>query len=370
MNILIIGNGFDLAHGLKTGYGNFLDVIKTYGSSKIKIEDADNTEPQHFCFLNIKKVRKVYQSDIFRYMRSRYAVNRGWIDFENELREIVDEVCEFPECLVENRYPQGSNSKITYRLANDWDKKVSTFMFFYIERRIKPDIQNDKEIIIYDITKDVFRQIEDFIELFRKYICWINAEQVPEVAEIELFKSLHIDKLLTFNYTYTAEYIYEGYWRLNDDICYVHGAVDDNPNNHIVMGIGTDFYDAFKHSEYLPFFKFYQYYKFKTDESYLKWIDEIRNGFFYSNSGCCDEHNNANKCNIYIYGHSLDPTDKNILLPFLDVKSRTPVKIIIYYYRDSNLKNMEKNLVKILGVEKFSEYLCGDNPKIQFRRNR
>lgn len=28
MNILVIGNGFDLAHGLPTKYGDFLQVIR------------------------------------------------------------------------------------------------------------------------------------------------------------------------------------------------------------------------------------------------------------------------------------------------------------------------------------------------------
>ncbi|HJB93998.1 MAG TPA: bacteriophage abortive infection AbiH family protein, partial [Candidatus Mediterraneibacter intestinigallinarum] len=28
MNILIIGNGFDLAHGLPTRYGDFIDNVK------------------------------------------------------------------------------------------------------------------------------------------------------------------------------------------------------------------------------------------------------------------------------------------------------------------------------------------------------
>ena len=27
MNILVIGNGFDLAHGLPTKYGNFLELL-------------------------------------------------------------------------------------------------------------------------------------------------------------------------------------------------------------------------------------------------------------------------------------------------------------------------------------------------------
>ncbi len=30
MNILVIGNGFDLAHGLPTKYGDFLELCKEY----------------------------------------------------------------------------------------------------------------------------------------------------------------------------------------------------------------------------------------------------------------------------------------------------------------------------------------------------
>lgn len=30
MNILVIGNGFDLAHGLPTRYTDFLDFIKSF----------------------------------------------------------------------------------------------------------------------------------------------------------------------------------------------------------------------------------------------------------------------------------------------------------------------------------------------------
>lgn len=48
MNILIIGNGFDLAHGLPTKYGDFLDFCKKLkmiytNSSEVSYEDYKRT---------------------------------------------------------------------------------------------------------------------------------------------------------------------------------------------------------------------------------------------------------------------------------------------------------------------------------------
>jgi hypothetical protein len=39
MNILILGNGFDLAHQLKTTYTDFLDCCKKYPSNGLISED-------------------------------------------------------------------------------------------------------------------------------------------------------------------------------------------------------------------------------------------------------------------------------------------------------------------------------------------
>ena len=40
MNILIIGNGFDLAHELETSYSNILDFFEIVQSSFIKRNDV------------------------------------------------------------------------------------------------------------------------------------------------------------------------------------------------------------------------------------------------------------------------------------------------------------------------------------------
>ncbi len=370
MNILIVGNGFDLAHGLKTSYGDFLTIVQTYGNSKVKLEDDDKSSPQHFCFEQRKLLRTVYSSNVFKYMYLQLNKNKGWIDFENEIHDIVDDVCELPQYLVERRSAnKGSNLHIEYRLEPEWAQQVSPFIFSFMERYIRSKNQGNTKIDIKQINHEIFLQIQNFIELFRRYICWLNYNKLAEVKQRTLFSKLLVDHYISFNYTNTGPAIYGDIWKLDPkNICYVHGQVQDDSQNHIVMGIGSDFYDPYKHTDFLPFFKFYQCYKYKTDMSYLKWLPKEVRKRFYSNPGYDVDCSDEDKCNIYIYGHSLDPTDENILLPFFDYgPENLEVKIYIYYLNGSSLLEMEKNLVKILGREKFERYFMGENPKIQFR---
>jgi hypothetical protein len=65
------------------------------------------------------------------------------------------------------------------------------------------------------------------------------------------------------------------------------------------------------------------------------------------------------------YGHSLDPTDKDILLPFLELED---AEVWIYYYNESSKLDLQKNLVRILGKNKFCQYMLCAKPKISFKR--
>lgn len=88
MNVLIVGNGFDLAHGLPTKYSDFIGQV--------------NDKSEFYQFLidkpksNLKIYNRVKNSKVFRYMKSQCNQNNGWVDFENELKAIVDSICDFP----------------------------------------------------------------------------------------------------------------------------------------------------------------------------------------------------------------------------------------------------------------------------------
>lgn len=43
-NILVIDNGVDLVHGLKTSYNDFLDFVKSWGKEKFGVPDDIKNE--------------------------------------------------------------------------------------------------------------------------------------------------------------------------------------------------------------------------------------------------------------------------------------------------------------------------------------
>ena len=74
VNILIVGNGFDLAHGLPTAYADFL---------KAKASDEKLRENKWMkYFLSIK-------NDV-------NGIGETWIDFESEIEKTLDRIIKLP----------------------------------------------------------------------------------------------------------------------------------------------------------------------------------------------------------------------------------------------------------------------------------
>ena len=83
-NLLIVGNGFDLEHGLKTQYTDFFDVIDKKAASKNEI------------ILNNNKYL-IKDNNLLLYLLEEYKQNKlqgnNWIDIETELKKIISLIC-------------------------------------------------------------------------------------------------------------------------------------------------------------------------------------------------------------------------------------------------------------------------------------
>lgn len=350
MNILIIGNGFDLAHGLPTRYGDFLDSVKR-GSDFYNFLIADD----HF---NIKIFNRVHNSAVFKHMKAQRKFNDGWIDFENELKEIINSMCDLSNMFNRFSYIENREIKSDFTLDNEDIPKLALFAFRVLTRQNSLKMHWSKKELD-ELKRNIHIQIQDFIKLFKEYIIWINRNKANNLAQLSLFNKMKVDHLLSFNYTPTFLNLYNTDKQIQlDNICYVHGKIEAHTDIGIVMGIGSDFYDENRHEEYVDFFKFFQCYRYSTDTNYLKWI-ENHNSLNASDK----EAYNLSDCKINIYGHSLDPTDKNILKPFFDLEDSI---VNIYYLNDCNKKQLEYNLLKTLGKELFVKYLTGECPKVHF----
>ena len=351
MHILIIGNGFDLAHGLPTRYSDFMKQIQI-GS------DFHNFVVNDSGF-NKKIFNRVKDSIVLKHLKRELQKNEGWIDFENEIREIIDGMCELPSLLKRKTYIQNKEVVSNFVLEGERINEVAPFIYRILlhHKEIKYQWTLDE---LRKLEKNVHRQIQDFIDLFKEYIVWIIQTKMDSLSQISIFSKMTVDCLLSFNYTPTFLKLYD---IKEKNICHVHGEISENGNNGIVMGVGSDFYDEHKHDRYIEFFKFYQCYKHSTNKNYLDWIDRLKNGHISWDTTF--ESSGKDNSFISIFGHSLDPTDRNILKPFLDLKD---IPVYIYYLNEMNRFELEKNLLKILGKELFSTYLAEKNPKIQFKK--
>lgn len=338
-NLLIIGNGFDKAHGLPTGYGDFLDEL-----------DIDTKFYKYLNTMSKKELEKykcLKRGSLLKYLKKTNNRN-GWIDFENEIKNIIIAVSEFPNVLIKKT---NYNKEIEYSLQSGIEENIAPFLLYVLDYREYYFPYNgygdwkDEDILqFYSIVHD---EIKALINLFKKYIAWIEMNQMDNLKEINLFNNMLITNILTFNYTDTYRTVYDLsiYNEIEENgVCWVHGRVFDDGSGDIVMGSGSDYYDR-KYENFLDLFKFYQKYKYRTDTSYLDWIKD-----------------DQKFDNIYIFGHSLDPTDADILKSFL--KSQSNIKI--FYRTDSEKYHFEKNLLVLLGKEMFMEKLSGKHPNIEF----
>lgn len=130
MNILVIGNGFDLAHNLPTKYGDFLDFIALLGEKHIKdytnytgekmkrlltdggrekmnnfinkLDNIDDIKKKIHSILDFKSVPidGHSRSNIFKcnnfwighFFKRRNEIGENWIDFEQEISNVLEKL--------------------------------------------------------------------------------------------------------------------------------------------------------------------------------------------------------------------------------------------------------------------------------------
>lgn len=348
MNILIIGNGFDLAYGLPTRYSDYVDQIaqKQEFWEYLRDNKADNSPFCLYC--------RVRESILFEYIEQKRKV--GWVDFENELKKMVDSICELKNYVQsQNKLTDGGAYTETFYLKQHALSDCPLFLRMMLD---EVGIRHWSEKEITDIEGSVLEQAFDFIELFKEYILWVTKVKMPMVAKIRYFEDFKVNFFLSFNYTSTIFDVYHKQLNPNN-ICYVHGLIKENSDSPIVMGVGSNFYMAEKHEKFVELFKFFQRYRYKMSVAYQAWIKYLDDLDHQSLNYL------TNKPVVHIYGHSLDPTDKDILLPFLELED---AEVWIYYYNESSKLDLQKNLVRILGKNKFCQYMLCAKPKISFKR--
>jgi hypothetical protein len=415
MDILIIGNGFDLAHGLPTNYKDFLMFINVLKQSLDENNQElkwDNINPQIKEMLesNIKNNLNFQKNKWESLINNNFWIDyflqwniydkETWVDFETEIGnvvKIIDKDLEkrrledsFNGCGNTFVNDYFSSSKQYKKLEQEQLEKLfnnpkiqqmtigkqSEFIQNYKENNpIKTTIQ---EITYHQLIKRLDDDLNKLIRALEIYLAeYVEKMQIDLVSKD--FKNLKFDHILSFNYTHTYEKLYrELYTNENKKPIYdyIHGeanADNDIESNNMVLGI-DEYLDDDKKNKNLKFISFKKYYQriYKgTDSSYKLWVDLIRESENNTKSKLREEFPTQvpykqfkNQHALYVFGHSLDVTDKDILR---DLILNDSVYTTIYYKDKKTMGKQISNLVKVIGQDELIRRTGDSTKTIEFR---
>jgi len=144
----------------------------------------------------------------------------------------------------------------------------------------------------------------------------------------------------------------------------------------MVLGIDEYLDDDRKNrdTDFIAFKKFYQRIYKETGCKYKDWITEIHSNAQIRNLNYCNKKDDGSKeyvsdysvqHNLYIFGHSLDITDKDILRELI---LNDKVYTTIFYVNKDVMGKQIANLVKIIGQDELIRRTGGSDKTIEFRQ--
>lgn len=369
MNILIIGNGFDLAHKLPTKYTDFLDFLENVRILKEEmpqnleqLSDKIDENLRQYLFnsnssrLDINSKHQNYITEMYELSKDNLwitwfnqerklnkTLGKYWIDFEAEISKVIQkiestllELSPIEECI--DNYNELRFELNKYPIFNLFINKIY-------------DIDKSDEINMERITEKLHNDLNKLIRCFEIYL--EDFVKNIDISQLSLdIYNLNVDKILTFNYTNTYQKLYY----TDVDCDHIHGKADINNNiesDNMVLGI-DDYLnedEKFTNTNFIEFKKYYQRLIKGTNCDYKKWIDEI------------NQTKSFTKHNVYIFGHSLASTDRDVLLDFMENEKTI---ITIYYNNSNQYSDQICNLVHLIGPDKLNEWVHQAKPKIKF----
>ena len=375
MNILIVGNGFDLAHGLPTKYGDFLRYIRefykfwddpiVYNKNGIKAYFASMRDERSRIFSELtqmtdKNAWLKYFDEIFE-ERERTQKD-GWIDFEMEISHVIQALDDARQRCIRavsesSDKPvkiMGLHTETVTRIIKivdeiDLDENPESHEYFGAERMHLATIDFIKKRLYSDLNR-LTRSLELYLT---DYVASKHCDPLSEIAELD------IDYLLSFNYTNTYCKVYgKNEMEGTDEVDFIHGKAKESGSVktcNLVLGIDEyqDNESRDRDNEFIQFKKFYQRIFKGTGCHYTDWLSDF------------EEYPLADDLNIYIYGHSLDVTDKDILNRIIMTEGAVTT---IFYHSQEALGNYIANLVKIIGEQTLIEMTDGRHSRIVFKR--
>lgn len=324
-NILVIGNGFDLHHNLKTKYFDFVEFTKN------SIDMADIPD----------EIKNKSQNNIFlKYFQKVCEVTRNWIDCEKEIENMVYVIQDLVNVWEQNEKGEATKAELHNTAYINLARQLIQPKFMsWNQGKCKADKKYYKINVFRkdEFMDDLRKELQDVIEVLSFYL----KKEENNVCNKDAYKQI-VDinprQIINFNYTKTYSKIYSD----KIPVLYIHGSLEDESS--IVLGIP----DSEKISlDFVYFKKYFQRIQKRTPS--LRTID------FTSHEGI-----DRIKPTIYFLGLSMGRTDEDIIKKII----HESLKSIIFYYDQGDYESKVINLIDIYGRSKIEEMI--EDQKIEF----
>lgn len=429
MNILLIGNGFDLAHELPTKYTDFLFFCKIILNSieykeglgiRNSIEEWLNESNEILlnegvitsicakeCAKDISaRDKKAYSDMCLNYLIPKFSKTtnsqesmkeiikqiynnnwieyflqcdmhgkENWIDFESQISDVIqglEEDLNWNEKDFYSKVHRLKNEFFNNRFTNNNPEYQQAVTVEEQEKIKKPEISYKelRDILLADLNR--------LIKAFEIYL-YDYVEKIEITEKSPDINSIKVHYVISFNYTHTFSRLY----KINEMITktdikpydYIHGEVNGTlKTNNMVLGIDEKLPKNRRNKsvEFIAFKKYYQRIYKGTGCKYKDWIDRIKKGMMEIEKElkrdypvqipfekCIGKHHY-----LYIFGHSLDVTDKDILKGLI---LNDNVKTTIFYHDQDAMGQQIANLVKIIGQKELIRRTGGNTKTIFFK---
>ena len=355
--ILILGNGFDIAMGRKTKYTDFIEFEKQLFS---------NSDEKLLEFLKAKNISiEKYKNNLYlRFINgNEETLGKNWSNIELMISQLADAIMYFKEnssLLYSNQLNRPLKSiieqhKIDWRMSANYSSKLYiayTFLSLFDEKGWS---FLEREVALDELNNEFIRQLDLLIELLEIYLSYrdfldFEVRNIKsKLTALDAIRYLSHAYILNFNYTNTSEYLFGTFDTLTQ---FIHGRIDLERTfgriNTMVFGIEDKENDV--NSDLIPYQKYYQRVVKETGNEFEEFFQPR-----YKDSD--EEVSILISKNIIIFGHSVDPLDKEIFQKCFELaeKGEYLYRFIFTYFDEPAKRSIIKNLAIILGKEKLVE---------------
>jgi len=377
--IILIGNGFDLAHGFKTSYKDFLEDYLKPKREKIKINVqrhrtntsldfkhpndyyGEEDEDINIASIKILEIRNIDQDKEFLKIMRNHSKgaffkkiitayeNKKWVDIEDDYYDILKQLYQNKGSIRIDEI--GFHFLYDIKDLNKDFDRIKKALFNYLKKINKEHCSLDYIIIMNELYS--YFELKDFSEESIKKLeqmGWkspvtIMPDNKLDKTQIAITKddwdetqNTKIDLLpkkicfLNFNYTISERFYIDPVYKLNNKFpqsyfenIHIHGTLYHEDS--IIFGYGDELDEDYKKIERL------------NDNEYLKNVKSIR---YLDNSNYKKllRFINSDMYQIFIFGHSCGISDRTLLNTLFEHDNCASIKV--FYHEKCEEKDGKK----------------------------